>query len=326
MKLFLLFLKRYAASAAVLVVFSGIFALVFSLYDLHAEAVIYACALCAAVGIVIIAVKFILFRRDYLIRQRLIDEIGMLAQPLPEAKTPEQQQYNEIISMLRNECGKANSKYKTDRTEMLDYFTTWVHQIKIPVSVMYMTLGQYDSDEHNQLAAELMRIDSYIEMVLCYFRLDESAADLVAHNVSVDEVIRKCVRKYASVFISKHLRIEYQGTDLTAVTDEKWLGFIIEQLISNSLKYTEKGSVSICVRGRSIIVSDTGIGIAAADVPRIFERGYTGLNGRADNKSTGLGLYLVKKACKKLGAQVTVQSAVGKGTQVTVTLPEQIEV
>ena len=113
-------------------------------------------------------------------------------------------------------------------------------------------------------------------MVLCYFRLDESASDLVAAQVSIDKVIRQSVRKYAAVFIRKRLRLIYEGTQLTAVTDEKWLGFIIEQLLSNSLKYTDKGLVAITVSDMSITVSDTGIGIAPEDVPRIFERGFTG--------------------------------------------------
>ena len=324
MKLFGLFLKTHLAGACVFAAFVGIFAMVFSLYDLNTEAVAYAALLCTVVGAAVLTVRFVLFRKRYLRRERLLDEIGMLAAPLDEPVTPEEKQYNELIAMLREKCAQAQLKYRNDRTDMLDYFTTWVHQIKIPISVMQITLDSGDSDEHTRLAAELMRINQYVEMVLCYFRLDETAADLVAHNVDIDSVIRKCVRKYAPVFIRKRLRFEYEGTNLNAVTDEKWLGFIIEQLLSNSIKYTEKGSVSVSVNAMSIAVSDTGIGIAAQDVPRIFERGYTGLNGRADNKSTGLGLYLVKKAGKKIGAQITVQSAVGKGTTVTVTLPDKI--
>ena len=263
MKLFFKFLRRYLGTALVLLTFAGIFAYVFSLYDLQTEAVLYALGLCAAVGIVCVTVSFLRFRKGYLDYQRLLDSAGMLFEPLAEPRTPEQEQFCELVNMLRSECRRLKDKYTSDRTQMLDYFTTWVHQIKIPISVMQITLDREDSDEHRELAAELMRIQQYVEMVLCYFRLDESAADLVARQVSVDDVIRKCVRKYAAVFIRKRLRLSYEGTKLTAVTDEKWLGFIIEQLMSNSLKYTEKGAVEITVSGLSITVSDTGIGIAA---------------------------------------------------------------
>ena len=324
MKLLVLFLKKHLEAELLFAVFAAVFAVVFSLYDLETEAVLYAVLLCTVAAAVFAAVSFLRFRQKYLQRQRLLDEAGMLAAPLPEASDPEEKQFTELTQMLRENCSQAQVKYKNDRSDMLDYFTTWVHQIKIPISVMQITLDSYDSDEHAQLSAELMRINRYVEMVLCYFRLDEYAPDLVAQSVNVDSVIRQSVRKYAPIFIRKRLRLEYEGTQLTAVTDEKWLGFIMEQLLSNSLKYTDKGSVSISVQGRSITVSDTGMGIAPQDVPRIFERGYTGLNGRTENNSTGLGLYLVKKACKKLGAAIDVQSEVGKGTSVTVTLPEGI--
>ena len=323
MKLFFKFLRRYLGTVIAMVLFTCIFVYVFSLYDLQTEAVIYAAGLCAAVGIVFVIIAFVRFRKRYIERKRLIDEIGMLIEPIAEPKNCEEQQFNEIITMLRSECSRVKTKYDSEKAQMLDYFTTWVHQIKIPISVMQMTLDSSDSDEHRELSAELMRISQYVEMVLYYFRLDEPASDLVAAQVSIDDVIRQSVRKYAAVFIRKRLRLIYEGTQLTAVTDEKWLGFIIEQLLSNSLKYTDNGLVEITVSDMSITVSDTGIGIAKEDIPRIFERGFTGLNGRVDNKSTGLGLYLVNKACKKLGVQISVQSTVGKGTSITLTLPEQ---
>ena len=142
MKLFCVFIKRYISAAVLFLVFAAVFAAVFSLYDLHAEAVLYASLLCASVGAVFIAAKFIGFRRRYIIRQRLIDEVGMLVLDLPEPKTPEEEQYCEVIAMLRERCGELQGKYETDRTKMLDYFTTWVHQIKIPISVMQITLEQ----------------------------------------------------------------------------------------------------------------------------------------------------------------------------------------
>ena len=320
-----LFLKYLRQHCGTVLFFAGtvlIFAFVFSLYNLETEAVWYAAGLCLFFGAVVTGVRFVLFRGQYQERERLLQNITVLSEPLPEPKTSEQAQWIAMIEELRAYCRDHDTVSEQERTEMLDYFTVWVHQIKIPISVMHMTLAESDTDESRALTDELFRIEQYAEMVLCYFRLDTAAADLVSERVQLDEVIRAGVRKYAPLFIRKRIRIDYAGTDSTAVTDSKWLQFIIEQLLSNAVKYTAAGSVKITVSERTVTVSDTGIGIAAEDIPRIFERGYTGCNGRNTEKSTGLGLYLVKKACSRLGITIRVESTIGKGTAVSLLLPE----
>ena len=322
MKLFLKYLRQYFGTVLFFAASTGIFAYVFSLYDLEAEAVLYAAGLCAALAGIIITVKFLIFRAHYQERERLTGNITVLSEPLPEPKSPEQAQWIEMLEQLRTYLRMHETAAKKERTEMLDYFTIWVHQIKIPISVMHMTLSSADTDESRALSGELFRIEQYVEMVLCYFRLEDSAADLVSERVLLNEVIRAGVRKYAPLFIGKRIRIDYAGTDMTAVTDSKWMQFVIEQLLSNAVKYTETGCVTITAADGTVTVSDTGIGIAPEDIPRIFERGYTGYNGRAAEKSTGLGLYLVKKACDRMGIAIHVESSVGKGTAVSLTFPK----
>ena len=204
---------------------------------------------------------------------------------------------------------------------MDDYYAAWVHQIKAPIAVMSLLLQQEDTEQNQQLKAELFRVEQYAEMALSYVRLGEGMKDLVIAQYPLDEIIRKAVRKYAGQFIRKKIRLVYVGTEEIVLTDEKWLSFILEQILSNAVKYTVKGSVTIEVNEKKqLTVSDTGIGIAAEDLPRIFEKGYTGKNGRLDRKSTGIGLYLCKMAADKMGHKLSVESVPGEGSRFTIDL------
>lgn len=198
-----------------------------------------------------------------------------------------------------------------------------MHQIKTPISVMRMVLQSEDTKEHRELAAELFRIEQYVEMVLGYLRLNSESSDYVFQEYKLDTIIKQAVHKYASQFVRKRIQLRYEPTEITVLTDEKWLLFIIEQLLSNAIKYTHEGSITITVTPDKIIkISDTGIGIAAEDIPRIFEKGFTGYNGRADKKSTGLGLYLCRTAADRLSHKISVQSEAGTGTVFAVDLKE----
>ncbi|HBH94765.1 MAG TPA: hypothetical protein DDX91_03380, partial [Ruminococcaceae bacterium] len=168
----------------------------------------------------------------------------------------------------------------------------------------------------------LFKIEQYVEMVLNYIRLGDDSSDLVFEEYSIDGIIKQAVHKYAPQIIRKRIALKYEPKgDLRIVTDEKWLLFIIEQLLSNAVKYTEKGEIEIKVTDdKKLIITDTGIGIENEDLPRIFEKGFTGYNGRADKKSTGLGLYLCKLTVDKLSHRIEVKSTVGKGTSVSVDL------
>lgn len=314
MKLFLRYLAQYRRTALVFIVFVMIFAVIFSLYDLQTEPILYASLLCLAVSAVILTVHFLHFRRMYLERQRIIENVTLMTERLPEPDTPLEAQYLEMLERLRTYSYEMQHRYSQARSESIDYYTTWVHQIKTPISVMQMILQSEDTEDYRALSAELFRIEQYVEMVLYWFRLDSTANDFVIGTVALDAVIRTAIRKYASQFIRKKIRIVYDGTAETVLSDEKWLLFILEQLLSNAVKYTDSGSVTISVEGQILQVADTGIGIAAEDLPRIFEKGYTGYNGRADRKSTGLGLYLCHRAADKLSHRLHAESEIGKGS------------
>lgn len=323
MKIFLRYLYDNIVPIIVFIITVTVFMFVFTLYNIGTEAVLYASAVSGLVMLTALLVRFFIYAARYRYLRRLLDDLGCKAEPLPEPHGAIEARYNEVIELLREKLTDSESSAARSRTEMLDYFTTWVHQIKIPISVMRMELEAQDTDEYRELSGELFRIEQYVEMVLCYFRLDDGGRDLVISETELDPVIRANVRKYASVFIRSRIRLIYEGTDCKAFTDSKWLSHIIGQLLSNAVKYTRQGSVTVTAENGSITVTDTGIGIAPDDLPRIFERGYTGHNGRTENRSTGIGLYLAKKAADRIGAKLSVTSEVGKGTSVTVAMPTE---
>ena len=328
MWLFWKYLRQYRWIALCFFGFALIFAVVFALYELQTEAVLYASGICAAVFAVILTIHFSCFRRKYLERRRLIDTITLITERLPEPDSPLEELYIQMLEQLRTVSYENQNRFQQERSDSIDYYTTWVHQIKTPISVMQMILQSEDTEEHRALSAELFRIERYVEMVLCWFRLDSAASDFVIEAVSLDKVIRQAIRKFAPQFIRKKIRMIYKSTACKVLSDEKWLLFILEQLLSNAVKYTDHGSVSVSVTENKVLtITDTGIGIAPEDLPRIFEKGYTGYNGRADKKSTGLGLYLCKKTADKLSHRIYAESEAGKGSTFFIDLKtEHIEI
>ena len=309
------YLREHGKTALAFALFTAIYATVFFLYDLEAEAIIYAVILCVLASIVILGSGFARFYRDYHRRWYIFKNIEVEFEQFPEADTLLEENYQEMLRAL----GRINNDHLTDwkkeQQQSLDYYTTWVHQIKTPISVMRMTLQGEDTEEHRELLAEMFRIEQYVDMVLSYIRLGSHQTDFVFHECDLDAIIRQAIHKYASLFVRCRIRLVYEPMQITVLTDEKWLLFIIEQLLSNAVKYTREGTVTIAVSPERVLsVTDTGMGIAPEDLPRIFEKGFTGYHGREDKKATGLGLYLCKQTADKLGIRLSVRSEVGKGS------------
>lgn len=183
------------------------------------------------------------------------------------------------------------------------------------------TPGQ--SHINNELQNQLFKIEQYVEMVLQYLRLENMSSDLLLKRYQLDDIIRQAVRKYSRSFILKKIRLNFHEVNRVVLTDQKWLLFVIEQLLSNALKYTNSGAISIFMDEYSkdvLVIEDTGIGIGQEDLPRVFEKGFTGYNGRTDRKSTGIGLYLCKRILNKLSHTISIESQIGKGTKVKIGL------
>jgi hypothetical protein len=314
-KLFLLFLKEKRSSLLVFSLFFLIFCAIYNLYSVEMEAYFYASGLCLFLGVIVLAAQFYYFLKCHKDQVRRLPAIEQDFDRLPDPNTLAEADYQEMIVSLGNRLRELSTSFQTERQESLDYYTTWAHQIKTPIAVMQMMLGAEDTREHRELSAELFRIEQYVEMVLSYIRLGNDSSDFVFQTCALDQLIRQSIRKYAPQFIRKKIHLIYEPTNLTVLTDEKWFCFLFEQLLSNAVKYTWQGSVRIHVSPEKILtVQDTGIGISPEDLPRIFEKGFTGYNGRADKKATGLGLYLSRQAADKLGIRIWTNSTPGKGS------------
>ncbi len=297
---------------------------------------------------------------------------------LPGADTLIEKDYQRIIMRLYEAGSEAESAGRIARQEMMDYYGMWVHQIKTPIAAMHVllqaasesqvederTAGEHWKDKEMKL--ELFKIEQYVEMVLTYLRMEDMSSDMSFEICELDSVIRQAVRKYSQMFILRKIKLDYVPVETKILTDEKWLVFVVEQILSNALKYThsysvnerscsmedadmnvEQGRISIYMeeyepaqhgsgvditesygavsRGkkRCLVIEDTGIGICPEDLPRVFEKGFTGYNGRKDKKSTGIGLYLCKAVMDKLRHQIWIESEAGEGTKVYLSLARE---
>ena len=307
----------------------AIFALVFSMYDIKLEAILYASMLCLTAGLLFEGVHLISYLRRHTEQQKRLQGLPISYTELLPPRTLAEQDLQAMVQKLGEQYTAVTTDWQRQQKESLDYYSAWVHQIKTPISSMKMILQQEDTEENHLLSAELFRIEQYTEMALQYLRLDSKTNDFVFQKYDLDSIIRQAIRKYAPQFILRKIRLIYEPVSMTILTDEKWMLFLLEQLLSNAIKYTPHGSVTISVTPEKVLqVADTGIGIAPEDLPRIFEKGFTGYNGRADKKSTGLGLYLCQQAAKKISVSLSVTSEVGKGSVFSVHLdipPLQVE-
>ncbi len=328
MRTFLLYLRQRKITLLVAALFFAIFFVSFALYHLPLMAVIYPALLCLAAGCAYVALDY----RRALKKHRFLSKIS--ENPSTEAGLPavrglDDEDYQLAIRALREEqrrvCGRLERRY----ADAVDYYTVWAHQIKTPIAAMRLALQNEDSAFSRRMASELFRIEQYVEMAMAFLRLDSASTDYVIREYALDAIIRGELRKFAGEFIGRRLSLEYEPTGATVLTDSKWLAFVIGQVVSNALKYTPSGRISITLEEpKTLCISDTGIGIAPEDMPRIFERGYTGCNGRleSEQKASGIGLYLCRRVCRSLGHTITAESTPGAGTTVRIGLAsEKIE-
>lgn len=208
--------------------------------------------------------------------------------------------------------------------DLMDYYTLWAHQIKTPIAASSLLVGEIeDKKVKNQLEQELFKIESYVNIVLQYLRLESFHEDLVLKKENVEDLVKEIVKKYVIFFIQKGLSLSLHDLDRTIITDRKWFVVILEQVLSNSLKYTSQGGIEIYFQEDALYIKDSGLGIQDADLLRVFERGFSGYNGRLTQQSSGLGLYLSKKIADELGHQISIASQVGHGTTVMISFSEK---
>lgn len=318
------YIRRHRLGLCLYAVYAAIFAVVIFLYRLPMEAAGYVIALCTVSGLAVLTVDSFRYRRK-------IRELGWQAEAVkngeecfPEPEDEQERLYQELLKISRQERIDQVAGLMREKKDVTDYFTMWTHQIKTPIAAMGLVLQQEVSGEKEQyeqkrqVKNELFKIEQYVDMVMQYLRLTDGVNDFVLREYALDDIIRQAIRKYASMFIRKNLSLQYEPVELRVATDEKWMVFVLEQLLSNAIKYTASGFIHIYVEGGCLVVEDTGIGILPEDLPRIFDKGYTGYNGRSDKKASGIGLYLVKEILNRLGHKIFAESESGKGTRMKV--------
>ena len=237
------------------------------------------------------------------------------------------------LSDVKDDNERLVNENKTLKSEMLNqkddlnaYFLMWLHQIKTPMTVSKLLLEKPDDTTNTKLKMQLMYIEQYINMAMNYLKMIDHSTDMDITEVNLDDIIKNLLKKYSLLFIHNHISLDYQSNAKYVVSDSKWLTILIEQILSNALKYTENGKISIqyLEDKHALEIKDTGIGIRSEDIPKIFDRGYSGFNGRMNEKSSGLGLYLARKISERLNIQIEVESKLSKGSIFRLVFPTNL--
>ena len=305
----------------------AIFALIFYLYALPVKAIIYP-ALCSLAYLIILLV--IGYARKKAKHNKLKDVAKLPAVsvtenlPIPESTLEED--YNIIVNNVIGELSDMITSYEKKSRDTTDYYSTWVHQIKTPIASMRLNLQAMDSDDSRNLLRNLQSIEGYVDMVMSYLRLQSEHTDYVIKKENIKELVSTTDKKFRLDFIEKKLSFKMEVEDADVLTDKKWALIVIEQILSNCLKYTKEGYIRVAFKPEDslLVIEDTGIGIDATNLPRIFERGYTGFNGRGEAHSSGIGLYLVKSICDNLKIGIRCESQENVGTKMYLTFPRNL--
>ena len=317
------YIKKNLKIYLLLIVFIFIFVLIFYLYNLPFEALFYSGLLCFVAALITSIIDFNNYRKSYIDLKYLESNILNSIEDLPKSLDIRVKYYQKIIERLHNEVEKLKIDDNKKMEDLADYYSMWIHQIKTPIAAINFLLDNEEIDV-KVFRQELFKIERYVEMVLTYIRLGSETSDYVITSIDLDEVVRENIKKYATLFINKKIKLNYVSHETYVISDKKWLGFAFEQLLSNAIKYTKSGGeISINISESKLIIEDNGIGIYEEDLPRIFEQSFTGLNGRYEKKSSGLGLYLCKKTLDKLQHKIEITSKVNKGTKVIISFPKK---
>lgn len=315
------YLRRHIPDIVLAVIMNAIIISVYFLYGFPLSSVIYPVILCDLLACTALCIDcyrtYERYRKLTSITNPDVCETSCFPAPLTEMEQLQAQ----LIEQLRNTLTEHDQAHERTVQDMLDYYTVWAHQIKTPISAMKVHLQNEDTPFSRSLQNDLFHIEQYADMVLAYLRLSSSVSDFRFQKYDIDEIVRRSLRRYADEFIDRKLTLHYTPLHMEAITDEKWLGFVIGQVIGNALKYTPSGSISVYPKQPdAIVIADTGIGILPEDLPRIFDNGFTGYNGRLSPQATGIGLYLCRQVCDRLNHTITAESTPDNGTKIIISL------
>ncbi len=313
------FLKEYYKSYILLLLCTCIFIAVFALYGFPLKAVFYPFLLCFAVVSIFFTCDFFKKRTKHKLLEMAKQNSSQFIE-LPKETCMADDDYQQIIKNLQDEVRSLETSYTAKYNSMTEYYTLWAHQIKTPIASMRLTFENNDEPISRAVLSDLFRIEQYVDMVLSFLRLDSSYNDYVFKEYDVGFIVSKAVKKFANEFIVRKIALDFHVEKRMIITDEKWFSIVVEQVLSNALKYTPKGKISVYILNDELVIEDTGIGIAKSELNRIFEKGYTGYNGRSEGRASGIGLYLSKQICNRLGLKIRAESQIDAGTKIFIKL------
>ncbi|NMD68944.1 HAMP domain-containing histidine kinase [Bacillus sp. DNRA2] len=271
-------------------------------------------------------------RRFYLELKGAIDSKQReIAAILPEPQNTQHKLFLELIEKFIAENDKQLQTLLDEKRDGQDFIMTWIHEVKLPIAasrlIMENSSGKTVDSVVDKLEDELNKIDQYVEQALYYSRIDTFSKDYFIAEISLNKIVKNSVKKYAKLFINKAIRFEMKDMEQFVHSDSKWLGFIVDQILANSLKYTDvSGEIAVYFdednKAKRLIIQDNGIGISPEDIGRVFDKGFTGATGRSHTKSTGIGLYLAKQLAQKLGHRLTIESEQGSYTKLIIHFPK----
>ena len=221
------------------------------------------------------------------------------------------------------------NKYKYIQQDYKDYIELWIHEVKLPIATSKLIIENNKNEVTKNIEEELDQIENYVEQALYYARSSTVEKDYYINKCILKDIVNTAILKNKSNLILNKINIELENLDLQVYTDSKWCIFILNQIIQNSIKYKKDGNSILQINAKEnkenvvLNIKDNGIGIKQEELEKVFEKGFTGTNGRIDGKkSTGMGLYLCKKLCEKLGLSIEIESKKDKYTQVKITFPK----
>ncbi len=256
-----------------------------------------------------------------------LDKKYLLPEVIEDAEFITGERINEILKVLSRDMHENVKFYRTIQEEYREYIETWVHEIKTPISSTRLLIENNNNEITRKIDKQVDKIENFVEQVLYYSRSDEVGKDFIIKEVSLEEIVRKVVKRNFRDFIDKGIKLQLEAIDETVFCDTKWIEFILNQILGNAIKYSKEKDSIIKIEAKKfnnsvvLTIEDNGVGIIDRDLNRVFEKGFTGENGRKFGKSTGMGLYLCKKLCVKLGLNINIESKLQEGTRVSIIFP-----
>lgn len=276
-------------------------------------------------------IEYIKFRKYFNTVENILENLDkkyLLPEILKEPNFIEGEKINYIIQMLSRDMHENVKYYKNIQEEYREYIEMWVHEIKTPIASTKLLIENNTNEITRKIYTQIDKIENFVEQVLYYSRSDEVGKDYIIKKIELSQIVKRVVKKNQRDFIGKRISLRLGELDEVIYSDAKWIEFILNQIVGNAIKYSKGQEDKIKIESKKLAnsviltIEDNGVGISERDLNRVFEKGFTGENGRKFGKSTGIGLYLCKKLCNKMGLGLNIESEEDKGTKVTVIFPQ----